>query len=103
MATKTHDLMVKTGTYTTAAGEQKNRWVNVGLVLTTDDGREMILLNRTFNPAGAPADERGGDTVLVSKFPVREGEQETPAPKAQKTPRRGNGGAFDELKDDLPF
>jgi hypothetical protein len=103
MATKTHDLMVKVGSYTNAAGEQKNRWVNVGLVLTTDDGREMILLNRTFNPAGAPLDEKGGDTVLVSKFPVREGDAETPAPKTQKAPRRGNGGAFDELKDDLPF
>lgn len=69
---KKYDLAVKTGSYT-KNGEEKGRYVNIGSVMAKDDGGEFILLNRTFNPAGVPNPENR-DTVLVSKFPVKDGE-----------------------------
>ena len=67
---KTHDLACKVGTYE-KNGETKGRYVNVGLVLHDDDGKSMILLNRTFNPAGVPNPDNK-DTVIISKFEVKD-------------------------------
>lgn len=85
---KTHDLAVKTGTYT-ANGVSKARYENVGMVMTGDDGKEMFLLKRTFNPAGVPNPD-GRDSVIVSKFDV----------KPRQTPAAPSGDDFD---DDIPF
>lgn len=62
---KSHDLTVKIGEH-----NGKGIWENVGCVLTTDNG-EMMLLKRTFNPAGVPNPD-GKDSIIISKFPVRE-------------------------------
>ena len=68
---KTHDLAVKVGSYTDSQGNDKARYLNVGLVLTDEKGSTMMLLNRTFNPAGCPNPD-GKDTVIISKFEVKD-------------------------------
>ena len=73
---KTHDLAVKVGSYTNSEGNEKGRYINVGLVLHDDDGKSMILLNRTFNPAGVPNPDNK-DTVIISKFEVKDKNQST--------------------------
>lgn len=67
---KTHDLAVRVGSFE-KNGETKGRYVNVGLVLKDDEGKSMILLNRTFNPAGVPNPD-GKDTVIISRFEVKD-------------------------------
>ena len=76
MATKkTHDLVVKTGTYE-VNGETKNNYLNVGsLMVSEHDGNKssFILMNRTFNPAGVPNPDNK-DSLLISIYPVKEKE-----------------------------
>jgi len=67
MSKRTHDLIVKTGTYE-QNGEEKARWQNVGSVIQTDKG-SIILFNRTFNPAGVVGEENS-ESVLVQMMPV---------------------------------
>jgi hypothetical protein len=97
MTHKTHDLAVKVGTYTDRSGNEKGRWQNVGSVLETNDGGRVILLNRTFNPAGVPNPE-GRDTVMLSMFEPKERDQQQ-APQAAPAPRQQGGFAG----DDVPF
>jgi hypothetical protein len=67
MPKKIKDVAVKTGTYKDRNGEEKGRWLNVGSVLQLDDGGKVLLLNRSFNPAGVPFKE-GSDVVMLSMF-----------------------------------
>ena len=95
---KTHDIAVKTGTYQ-KNGETKNQYENVGYVLTGDDGGKMHCINRTFNPAGVPA-EGSASSVLLYIFEIRakhEGQQASAgstAPADQGPPADGG---------DIPF
>lgn len=106
MPKKIKDACVKLSSYTDRNGETKNRYENVGSVLQMDDGGKMMLLKRTFNPAGVPnPDDR--DTVIISFFDVKERESggfqeapRAPAPAATPAPATANGGGFD---DDIPF
>jgi len=53
MPTVTHDLVVKTGTYTDrTTGEIKNRFKNIGFVMKHDDGGSSIKLECL--PVGVP-------------------------------------------------
>ncbi len=95
MTHKTHDLAVKVGTYTDRQGNEKGRWKNIGSVLQMDDGGKVLLIDRTFSPAGVPNPDNR-DSVMVSMFEPKERDQpqqSAPAPKAQ------NG--FDDK--DVPF
>ena len=67
---KTHDIAVKTGSYE-KDGKTKNRYENVGYVLTAEDGGKMYFLNRTFNPAGVPIHEGNEATVLLGVFEIK--------------------------------
>jgi len=82
---KLYDLAVKTGSYTNKAGEEKGRWDNVGTIMQNDDGSKMILLKRTFNPAGVPNPDNR-DSVILSMF----------APKAKEDVRT-------DVQTDNPF
>ena len=73
---KTHDLAVKTGSYTDAQGNDKGRYLNVGLILTNEKNEKMMLLNRTFNPAGVPNPD-GKDTVIISRFEVKDRQEQS--------------------------
>lgn len=101
-ATKLYDLAVKTGSYTDrASGAEKGRYQNVGSVLQLDDGSKMILLNRTFNPAGVPFKD-GSDQIVISMFnPKDSGSQ--PAPAFQQTASAAAAPAPVHFDDDMPF
>lgn len=94
MTRKTHDLCVKTGTYTDREGNEKGRWMNVGALMESDDGKPFVMLNAAFNPAGIYREE-GRESILVSCFEPQEqgdrGQEERQAPK-----RHGDrpGGAY---------
>jgi hypothetical protein len=91
MTKKIQDLCVVVSSYTDQSGAKKNRYENVGHVLQIDDG-SMILLKRTFNPAGVPNPD-GRDTVILSRFDV-EDSSSAPAPAIQQQP---------QFTDDNPF
>lgn len=69
MAKKTHDLVVKVGTYTDNNGYEKGKYKNVGIVMEKDDGGSFMMIDPTFNFAGV--DRYGHDMVLVSKFELK--------------------------------
>ena len=108
MARKTHDLTVKTGEYTNAAGETKARYENVGSVMLADDGREFLLLKRTFSPAGVPNPD-GRDTLIISKFEVREGDGQTQPPVSAQAYAKAKGREYaghpqaPVMNDEIPF
>ncbi len=61
-------LMVKNGTYTNNQGEEKGRWIQVG-VKGIKDGKEWISLDPTINLAGFDVEVRDGKkSVFVSVF-----------------------------------
>ncbi len=74
MTKKVADLCVKTGSYE-SQGKQKNRYLNVGRVLETDNGGKMYLLDRTFSPAGV-ANPDNRDTIILSVFEAKDDKQE---------------------------
>lgn len=83
----THDLMVKTGTYTAADGSQKGRWLKIGARFERDDGSEALRLDCV--PVGLP--EWNG---WISVFPVK------PRGEGGYTPQAPYATNLDE---DLPF
>lgn len=110
MATrKVYDLAVTVGHYTDNAGTEKSRYQNIGVVLQKDDGGKFILLDRSFNPAGVPFDGSKGNTILVSMFEPKDGQQETPR-TGKEEPRRqspyapdGKANPQPDFVDDIPF
>lgn len=86
-ATRVYDLAVKVGEYTDNNGNTKGRYKNCGAVLEKD-GRQFMLLDKTFNPAGVP-DEKGGDSIIVSMF----------TPKGQE----GDAPVIDTADESVPF
>lgn len=102
--TKTHDLAVKTGEYQ-KDGKAKSRYLNVGMVMRSDDGGEMFLLNRTFNPAGVPV-ENGKDSIVISKFEVKDHQSEPSAHSQAKANAYQAGHDLQkpvDLDDEIPF
>ncbi|SLN74860.1 hypothetical protein ROJ8625_04114 [Roseivivax jejudonensis] len=67
MARKLYDLAVKTDTYRDNQGNEKARWQNIGAVMSGDDGKQFLLLDRWFNPAGLPNPDNRSN-VIVSCF-----------------------------------
>ena len=107
-AKKTHDLAVKIGEYTDSTGAKKRRWLTVGRVMTVDDGSEIWLIDKTFNPAGVPdLNGKGADSVMLSKFPVRDWKQGPSEHQQAKSngyaPQPADGHGFGDMPDDLPF
>ena len=105
MAHKVKDLAVKVGSYQ-KDGKEKGRYLNVGVILKTDDGGEFILLDRTFNPAGVPNPD-GKGTVLISMFaPKTDANQaaasgQPPAPQPQKYSKGSPVNSYPD--DEIPF
>ena len=48
-------------------GQQKTRWVNVGVIGVAQNGKEYMLIDPTINFAGFPR-EQGKDMVMVGIF-----------------------------------
>ena len=104
---KTYELAVKTGSYTDQQGREKARWQNVGLIMENEEGKKMILLNRTFNPAGVPyKDGLQTETVALSMFPPKErGDGDSPMSADQVKQRisRNPKPPAEDLGEDIPF
>lgn len=67
-------IVVKTGKYTNAQGEEKGEYVKVGVILSNDNG-EFILLDPSINMAGLLLKQQingiakaGSDSVIASIF-----------------------------------
>lgn len=84
MTHKLKDLAVKTGSYTDRNGQEKGRYENVGSILQMDDGSKMLLLKRSFNPAGVPHKE-GSDQIIISMFDPKKPEEVNSAPAPVRT------------------
>lgn len=92
MTHKTHDLCVKTGSYTDRDGNEKGRWENVGALMEGENG-PFLMLKATFNPAGIER-EPGRDSILISCFePQQDGQREEPQRQPQRHGDRP-GGAY---------
>lgn len=91
MAKKLYNMVVKSGVYTNASGESKNRYVNIGVVMATDDGGAFALLEPHINLAGF---NRGdNDNVMVSLF----------KPDNETNNKSKPSNDIDKMEDDIPF
>lgn len=97
-AKKVYDLAVSTRRYTDSNGKEKSAYENVGSVLEMDDGGKMILLKRSFNPAGVPFKD-GSDQIVISMFVPKD----NAAPQSEHSKEKAN--AFQKQADnfDEPF
>lgn len=86
---KLYDLAVANGNYKNQNGEGKVNWLNVGAILENDNGKKMILLDRTFNPAGMPNPDNRTN-IIISMFPPKNN-----IGQASSEPSAGD--------DDIPF
>lgn len=80
--------------------DQKPIWKKVGVLTTTkSSGRAVILLDRTFNPAGVAVDQHNKTSVPLYFF-----EQDS---KEDKAERHAQGKKLDNtwnnFEDDIPF
>lgn len=83
---KVKDLVVKTGEYQ-KDGQTKARYENIGSIFEKD-GKQFILMKRTFNPAGVPSDR---DTIMVGMFDADN------KATGNSTAQAGGGGVPDEI------
>lgn len=98
MTRKKYDLAVKVGEYTDSNGQTKARYQNIGAVLEKEDGGKFLMLARWFNPAGVPDfNGKGGESVLVSMFEPKNGNQQTQSSPPPDPPTVKN------YDDDIPF
>lgn len=95
---KIYDLAVKTRTYKDSQGNDKGVWKNVGSILETKGGGKVILLDRTFNPAGCPQEE-GRDTVMISMFEPKEKQ----ASSHEEDKANGFQKQDSDFPSDIPF
>ena len=65
MSQKKFDLMYIGGRYT-ESGEEKAVWKKAGALFHGEKGKDYILLNRAFNPAGVPMQKLGEENVMIS-------------------------------------
>lgn len=71
-ATHTHDISIKVGEYTNAAGEKRNRTRHIGRAFTTEEGRIFLRIDaEQLNPITASlARAKGEDSVIVNLWPA---------------------------------
>lgn len=112
---KVKDLVVVVGFYE-KDGEEKKRYKNVGIILQDgdDQDRQMIMLDRSFNPAGIPFDEDRPERIVINSFdpkddaekPQRQAPaQSAPAPAQRREPEPASSQPpMDDFEDgDIPF
>lgn len=90
----THDLLVKTGSYTDRDGNPKNRWLKIGSRFQRDDGSEAIKLDCL--PTGLPE-----WTGWVSVYPIKPKGEGNGYGQAQPQPASQPASAWED--EDLPF
>jgi len=93
-------LAVANGQYQNAQGETKTRWVNVGVIGVSSNGKEYMLIDPTINFAGF-AREDGKDMVMVGMFE----DQQQNAPQQQQSyqqPQQQQGGQVPTYYEQVP-
>ena len=102
MAKKKYDIVISAGSYTNAQGEEKKRWVNVGVVMQGDDGF-FALLDPGVNLAAYK--EPGKDRVIASLFEPKKQQQQPQQPSANAGHDALHGNNFDDFdeSDDIQF
>ena len=66
---KIKNLCVATSKYQ-SNGQEKTNWQTVGGLMQDDNGRQFLILQRTFNPAGVPNPDNK-DVIYVSMFDIK--------------------------------
>ncbi len=84
-------IMIASGSYTTQDGQQKTTWKEVGVIMTSQSGKEFCLLDPTVNLSGFPR-EPGKDMIIASIFEDKPKEQQQggysqPAPQQYQQPQ----------------
>jgi len=105
---KLYDLAVVTRKYTDNNGNEKSVWKNIGSIIETKNGGKIILIDRTFNPAGVYCDA-DRDQIMISMFEPKPREM-SPAQQAHSE-AKANGyqpgsttdGGFKDMGDEIPF
>ena len=60
-------IMIANGKYTGKDGQEKTQWVKVGVIGTSQNGKDYVLLDPTVNLAGFQR-EMGKDMLMCSVF-----------------------------------
>lgn len=81
-AQKIMDIVAKTGEYQDQTGMTKGRYQNVGSLMQGDDGRQFIIMERWFSPAGLPNPQQRS-SVILSLFEPSVGQQAQQPPRQQ--------------------
>ena len=92
---KTQRIAIKTGTYQGKDGTQKNRYKNIGELITKDDGGMFVTLDATMISMQlfALANKDRSDKLVCSLF--------SDEPRVPQTD--GAGAAMASFEDDIPF
>ena len=85
-------IMIANGKYV-KDGQEKSKWVEVGVIMTSQNGNEFVLLDPTVNLAGFPR-EAGKDKLIASIFDdanqqprqQQQSQYGTPQPQAPSMP-----------------
>ena len=72
MARKIKNLSVKTREYKDRDGNSKANWVNIGVIMENDQGKQFMLLDKWINFAGIPdfSGKVNSGSIMVSMFDV---------------------------------
>ena len=72
MARKIKNLSVKTREYKDKDGNPKANWVNIGVIMENDQGKQFMLLDKWINFAGIPdfSGKENSGSIMVSMFDV---------------------------------
>ncbi len=101
---KKYDVVAVVGEYTDKQGQQKKRYMNVGAVMSNDNGFYM-LLDKSFNPAGLA--EPGKSSIIFSMFEPKPRDNQQHSGQQQQ-PQQQQQGGFEEPTyngdgSDIPF
>lgn len=104
MAKKLFDAVASVGTYTDRNGQEKKRYVNVGAVFESDDGKYMSLKLESI-PVGP--NWSGWISFFEPKprelSPAQQQHSEAKANGYQPDPNSKMAGGFDTMDSDIPF
>ena len=101
MARKIKNLSVKTREYKDRDGNSKANWVNIGVIMENDQGKQFMLLDKWINFAGIPdfSGKENSSSVMVSIFDV---DNDYQAPRTEPSPR-SDSPSYKGNDNDLPF
>lgn len=102
------DIVAVVGTYTSPNGETKKKYKTVGALIKTPDGREFLVLDRTFNPAGVPnlsASQKDSDQCVLNLFEPDNGfeQHRKPSPPRAASKPAPSQSFHSDFPDDIPF